>query len=131
MVATVSKQTIIDGSRNLVVNVHIDGDAAGDLTDYVLIDASTYTPAFTNCRFWSLHATLSGFTCHLKWDATTDTELVNVPDYEINFSPDEIGEFGGIPNNAGAGRTGDILMTTVGLGAGDHGSLILHLIKKD
>lgn len=131
MAATVTSQTILDGTKTLIVKIHIDGDAAGDLTDYVLVDASTFTPAYTNCSLRLLHALLSGFTAHLLWDATTNVEIINVPDYEVHYSQDEImGRIGSLPNNAGAGKTGDILITTSGLAAGDHGTMVLEITKK-
>jgi len=38
--------------------------------------------------------------------------------------------FTGIPNNAGTGKTGDILFTTTGASANDTYMVILELIKK-
>lgn len=131
MANTITKHTIVDGVRNLVVKVHIEGDGSGEETGTVLIDASSYTPAFTDCSLMSFHALFSGFTADLLWDATTDVVIMNVPDYEVNYSPGEV-ELGysPIPNNAGTGKTGDILITTIGLGLGDHGTIILKLRKK-
>lgn len=129
MANTITKQTIVDGSKNLVIKIHILGDGTGEETNLVLVDASTYSPAFTNARLIGIHSSLVGFTTHLDWDATANVPLIDVPDYEYNLNGEQIGWFGGIPNNAGAGRTGDILMTTVGLGANDHGTIILEIAK--
>lgn len=130
MANTITKQTIIDGSKYLVVKLHIEGDGSGEETNLVLVDASTYSPAFTNNSIIGVHSTLSGFTADLLWDATANVPIINIPDYEYNLNGPQIGWFGGLPNNAGAGRTGDILLTTTGLGANDHGTIILEIKKK-
>ena len=46
------------------------------------------------------------------------------------FGKQDYKKVGFIPNNAGAGKTGDILFTTNGASAGDTYSIELHLIKK-
>lgn len=129
MTNTVTKQTIIDGDRNLVVKVHIMGDGSGEETLLAIIDASTYSPAFTSASLLGIHGSLGGFSAMLFWDATANIPLLNIPDYEYNLNGHQIGWFGGIPNDSGAGKTGDILMTTAGLGAGDHGTIIFEIQK--
>ena len=131
MAHTVESQTIIDGSKNLVVKIHIHGDgASGDLSAQTLVDASAFTPAYTNCHLLGVHSTLNGFTAELLWDATTDVHAISLPDYQFNLNGEQLGWFGGIPNNAGTGRTGDINITTFGLSAAtDHGTIILELQK--
>lgn len=131
MAATVTKQTIVDGSRILIVNIHIDGDAGGDLSAATLIDASSYSPPFTDCAIKAVHSNLNGFTAELLWDATADVHAISLADYEATYGHSELmGRHGGIPNNAGAGKTGDINITTVGLGANDHGTIQIELVKK-
>lgn len=131
MANSITKQTIVDGSKWLIVKIHIEGDGSGEETNTVLIDASTYTPAFTNESLQVIHAMLSGFTCDLLWDATANVPITNIADYEAHFSETESQAVGnGFPNNAGAGKTGDILITTSGLGAGDHGTMVLKIKKK-
>jgi hypothetical protein len=131
MANSLEKQTIIDGSRNLVVKIHIEGDGSGDESETVLIDASSYSPASTDIKIMGIHSTLSGFTADLLWDATTNVAIMNLPDYEYNLNGPQIGHFGGLVNNAGAGKTGDILVTTSNLGAGDHGTIILEMKKRN
>lgn len=130
MANTVTTTTLLDGSRLLVVKIDILGDGTGEETDKVIVDASTFTPAFTNSAICNLHATLAGFTARLEWDATTDVPALSVPDYEVNYSRDEMVAYACINNNAGTGKTGDLLMTTAGLGAGDHGTILIRLLKK-
>ena len=130
MANSIVKQTIVDGSRNLVVKIHIEGDGSGDETATVLIDASSYTPASTDIKITGIHSALTGFTADLLWDATANVSILNIPDYEYNLDTG-IRHFGGFPNNAGTGKTGDILITTIGLGAGDHGTITLEMKKRN
>jgi len=63
----------------------------------------------------------------ILWDATTDVLCESVPAdvlYKMCYD-----EFGGLPNNAGAGKTGDVLFSTVGAAAGDRYTIIIEAIK--
>jgi hypothetical protein len=63
----------------------------------------------------------------ILWDATTDVLCESVPAnvlYKMEYD-----EFGGLPNNAGAGKTGDVLFSTVGAAAGDRYTIIIEAIK--
>lgn len=66
----IETQTIVDGSRNLVVRAHIDGDGSGDESHTVLIDASEYTPPFTEVKLMQIESNLVGFTMELIWEGT-------------------------------------------------------------
>ena len=95
--------------------------------DTLLIDMSAYSNSPTLLRLDHLQAALTGFSVELLWDATTDVHAVNVPDFDVE---QEYSEYGGINNNAGVGVTGDVNFTTVGLGAGDTGTMVLSFVKK-
>ena len=134
MANTVETQTIHDGPRNLVVKVHLHSDGvAGELSGQSIIDISAYQsfPGFgapTSCRIKKVQSNLSGFTGELLWDATANKHALNIPDYEFNGDYTKIG---GIPNDAGAGVTGDVLISTNGFTAAtDTGHIILELIKQ-
>ncbi len=49
--------------------------------------------------------------------------------HTITTSVKPVTQFGGIPNNSGSGKTGDIDFTTVGHSNGDSYSIILVLTK--
>lgn len=128
MVNTITKQTILDDAYNLVVKVHIASDGSEE-TDYIAIDASTYSPAFTNERLVKLDVMTSAAALQgvLEWDATTDVAICALSpgrSYQLCWE-----EIGGLPNNAGTGVTGDILLTTLGLAAGDALTLIFYIKK--
>lgn len=127
MANTIEVQTLVDGSRNLVVKVHIDGDGTGDESATTLIDASAYSPAFADAKLMKIQSNLVGFTAELLWNATTDKHAWQLPDYE---QVQDFHYFGGIINDAGSGKNGDVNITTTGLGAGDSGHMILYFKKK-
>ena len=129
MANTIETRTILDGSRNLIVHVHLDSDgAAGDVANTVIVDASSYSPAFTDAKLVHIHSNIVGFTAELLWDATANIHAWSCPDYEQDK---DFAHIGGLQNTAGAGKTGDLLITTTGFStAGDTGHIILEFKKK-
>ena len=49
--------------------------------------------------------------------------------YEVTL-PATKGGAGGVTNNAGSGKTGDVLLTTVGHSSGDSYSIVIQCIKE-
>ena len=66
----IQKHTLVDGSRNLEVHVHIDGDGSGDESYTTLIDASSYSPAFTEVKLMGVQSNLIGFSAELTYEGT-------------------------------------------------------------
>jgi hypothetical protein len=135
MANTVTLKTINDGPRNVVIQGYIKGDGSGEETAKVIADHSALSavqPGQTALpsdalRLMSIDYTLAGFEALLEWDATSNTTawfMAEDTDAHQCFK-----KFGGIKNNAGSGITGDLVMTTVGLGANDEGSFVLTLKK--
>lgn len=128
MVNTITKQTINDGPRNLVVKYNLKSDGTEETVANV-IDASSYDPAFVESSIMKLEYSMTGnFHGKLIWDATTNVDM-------IALSPDghpklNYWDIGGLPNNAGAGKTGDILLETVGIAANDELTIVLHIHKE-
>lgn len=129
---TLTKRTLVDGPRNLVVSLVLQSDGSEE-TDYVLVDASTYSPAFTDCAVmkvdYSIVATVTAAhpVVTLEWEATTDVPFVTLGPNDECYDWCDVG---GISNNAGSGKNGDILLTTTGLATGDAISLTIHVKKK-
>lgn len=128
MAITVSKQTIINGPRNLVVKVHIDGPATttANITSTNIVDVSALSAE--EVKIMKVQSSLSGFTAELIWDATTDVHALSIPedDFEGDYR-----QFGGLINNAGAGKTGDILLSSLGsLEPGTHGTITIEMRKR-
>ena len=129
MAITLTKQTIHDGPRNLVVKVKLLGDSV-EATAVLLINVSDYsnpTPGVgASVKLMRVVSALENFHVTLLWDADTDVPFCDVPagNHDQDFSKE-----GGLVNNAGTGITGDIMITTSGIGV-EEGTLVLHMKKR-
>jgi len=72
-------------------------------------------------------AMTAGMGLNLLWDATTD--VVALTFGEADFISLDFSRFGGITNNAGTGKTGDLLFTTVGATNGDRYTVVIEVLK--
>ncbi|HDA7126314.1 TPA: hypothetical protein O5T86_001247 [Staphylococcus aureus] len=128
MANTITKTTIIDGIRNLVIMLNISGDGSGDETNTLIMDRSTFAPTDgTEIVIEKVAGNLNGFTAALSFDATTDLIFASCPAtwFEYDWKC-----FGGVSSNkSGAGTNGDILLTTVGLGSGKKGTIMIEMKK--
>lgn len=110
-------QIIEEGFRNLVISFQ----GAGPDT----VDVSALSPPCQDLRIlkviYDAASDVAGSTT-LVGDATTDVTLLTLHGHSETLCFDE---FGGLVNNAGAGKTGDIIVTK---GAADV-SLVVHFKK--
>lgn len=130
MVNTITKTTILDGPRNLVVLVNIVGDGSGEETATVLVNRSAFAPTTdTKLVLKRVAGHLVGFGARLLFDGTADIDAVMLSgDQQFDYG---FRKTGGISSNrAGAGATGNLLITTIGLGNGDRGTFQLELTKQ-
>jgi hypothetical protein len=131
MADAVTSQTILDGERLFIAKFTNFSDGTGE-TGVVKIDVSTLNPnsfglACNGVKLNKIYGTTHGFEVQILWDATTDVFAWQIPqnsNYLMDFS-----SFGGIPNNAGAGKTGDVLFTTRDASAGDMYTIVLECLK--
>tara|TARA_R110000868_G_scaffold285593_1_gene546055 strand:+ start:426 stop:836 length:411 start_codon:yes stop_codon:yes gene_type:complete len=131
MADAVASQTILDGERLFIAKFTSISDGTGE-TAAIKIDVSALTPNSFNlacngvkiCKIW---AQTFGMGVDILWDATTDVVCETVPADKMYFM--DYCSFGGLPNNAGTGKTGDVLFTTIGATAGDRYTIILECIK--
>lgn len=120
MADAVTTQTIIDGPRDLVVKLTNLSDGTGESAVQKVDVASG-----TTLKVMRVHYAVVGMVATLLWDATTDVRILDLAGNGMfDFTT-----FGGLPNNAGSGVTGDILLTTTGHSSGDSYSIILELQK--
>lgn len=120
----VSYQLIESGLRNYIVKLTIVGDGSGEETALRVNEVSGDMGTAPSLR--RVTGLLVGCTAQLLWDADTDVVVFGLSDsrdIDLTFPA------AGIPNNAGTGKTGDLLITTAGLGNGDVVTLIVHLTK--
>lgn len=124
-----TSQTILDGERLAIIKVTGAVDTAE--TNVVKVDVSTLNPQgalpCTGCKLNRVWAQTHGLEVVMSWDAATPLMIITLPqntNYFMDYSM-----FGGIPNNAGTGKTGDITFTTLDVGAGDTYSIVMEVIK--
>lgn len=130
MVDSVTTQIIEQGPRYAVIKFTDVSDGTGEVAVLkVDVSALTFDPLdgpVTNVRIEDIWYDIFGMQVEILWDATVDQMCWILTPGQFRH---EFRTFGGIPNNAGAGKTGDILFTTIGASAGDSYSIILRLIK--
>jgi hypothetical protein len=131
MADAVTSQTILDGDRLAIFKFTNISDGSGE-TAVNKIVVSTLNPnqfgkACNGCKINKIWAMTDGMGVNILWDATTDLICETVPQNEMyTMSYDE---FGGLPNNAGTGVTGNVAFSTVGASSGDRYTIILEVIK--
>ena len=116
---------IYDGPRNLIVRV-IGG--ASDDTAAQVTTIANLSPTCTRIRLDKIYYDVAtGVTVSLLWDATTNKEFLTVT--EGNGQHIKFKKYGGLHNDAGAGATGNVLITTTGITSAPSYSLILEFVK--
>jgi hypothetical protein len=120
-----------DGARNVVLHVHITGEA-GELSDVVVLDPGELDPSLPNrptLTIDQLWYDISGFSATLLFDHMSD----GVPAWTLsegNASHVDFCCIGGLKDRSPEmDGTGKLLITTVGLGVGDSGTVVLKLRK--
>jgi Tfp pilus assembly protein PilN len=130
MADTVGFQILQDGPRNVVAKWTDVSDGTGQ-TNFLALDVDTLS-GFNGLipdavRIERIDYSLEGMSVKILWDATVPVlawEITPDADNTLHFK-----QFGGLVNNAGAGKTGDILFTTIGASAGDSYSIVLSMVK--
>lgn len=126
MTNATANQVIGNTDVEYEVKLTIVGDGSGEATA-VLVNATTGDMGTTN-RLVGLKAICTGCTAVLYWKASSNVVITGLPqDKDVSWCLDD--QFRGIPNNAGAGKTGDVVITTTGLGAGDTVTVIMTVRK--
>ena len=131
MADAVTSQTILDGDRLYIAKYTNISDGTGE-TAVTKVDVSTLAPnqfglACTSVTLQKIWAMTDGMGVNILWDATADVICVTVPQNEMYTM--DYREFGGIINNSGAGKNGNVLFTTTSVTAGDRYTIILEFTK--
>lgn len=124
MADAVSSQTLIDSERNVVMKFTNTSDGTGE-SAVTKVDVSALNGSPSTVKIKRIHYTVSGMVARLLWDATADVTIVDLQGGGCL----DCSAFGGLINNAGAGVTGDISLTTVGHTAADSYTIILEMAK--
>ena len=132
MADAVTSQTLIDGPNKAVMKFTNVSDGTGE-SAVVKVDVSALAASADgdSCsevvieRIWWQ---CIGMKVKILFDATSDQFCIELGE---NQSGDhDYSSFGGLTNNAGTGKTGDIAFTTVGHTSGDTYTVILYMRKK-
>lgn len=133
----VTQTVLIQGSRKYINYITLVSDGSEE-TDLVVYDSSVVCAAVgipdnLNASIEKIH--ISAYKAAnvgqivLEFDAATDVlampftiAAAGETHYHFDFS-----EFGGLKNYAGTGRTGDVLLTTLGLDTGDSIMIVLEM----
>jgi hypothetical protein len=124
MADAVTSQTLIDGPKHVVMKLTNLSDGTGEAA-VLKVDVSTLSGAPARVKINKIHYSVAGMVATLLWDATTDVRIVDLQ----GDGCFDATSFGGLYNNAGAGVTGDIMLTTTGHNAGDSYSIVLEMVK--
>lgn len=130
MADAVTSQTIFDGERKAIMKFTNVSDGTGE-TAVLKVDVSALTTdsfgkTCTGVTLERIHVSINGMSVSILWDANTDVPAFIAAPGVYSFDFDKFQ----IPNDAGAGKNGDILFSTIGATAGDTYTIILEMVKR-
>ena len=131
MADTVSSQTLYDGSKTAVLKFTNISDGTGESAvkkvDVSALNADSDGNPCTGVAIERLWWQCIGMKVQILWDASSNLLCIELGE---NQSGDhDYTKFGGLTNNSGSGKTGDVNFTTVGHTDGDTYTVILYLRK--
>ena len=132
MADAVATTVIEDGSRFYTAQFTNTSDGTGE-SAVTKVDVSALESAYNGVacsgvtieRIWWQ---CIGMKVQILWDATSDAFCIELG--ENQSGNHDYRSFGGLTNNAGSGKTGDLKFTTVGASSADTYTIILYLRKK-
>ena len=128
MADTVASQTIDDGPRYAVIKLTNVSDGTGESAvtkvDVSGLASSANGVACTGATIQKIWWQCTGMKVSILFDATSDVLAIQLGENQSGYH--DYTSFGGLTNNAGSGKTGDIKFTTVGHSSGDTYTIILY-----
>ena len=132
MADAVTSQTIIDGQKTAVLKFTNVSDGTGEAAvKKVDVSALAALPDGTVCSGATIEKIwwqCNGMKVKLLFDASTDVFCIELGENQSGYH--DYTSFGGLTNNAGSGKTGDIMFTTVGHTAADTYTVVLQVRKE-
>jgi hypothetical protein len=131
MADTVTSQTLFDGERVAIMKFTNISDGTGE-TAVTKVNVSSLASsgagkACTGVIVNKITSLCHGMEVRMFWDATTDVPFF-LTTVNTNFENDFL-KIGGITNNSGTGKNGNILFTTSDASAGDTYTVVLEMVK--
>jgi hypothetical protein len=132
MADTVASQTIDDGPKYAVIKLTNVSDGTGE-SAVTKVDVSSLASnangvACTGATIQKIWWQCTGMKVSILFDATSDVLAIQLGENQSGYH--DYTSFGGLTNNAGSGKTGDIKFTTVNASSGDTYTVILYLKKE-
>jgi len=131
MADAVTSQTIIDGERSCIMKFTNVSDGSGESAvakvDVSALATNSRGVSCSEVRVMRVSHAIVGMSVQLFFNATSNVLLMELA--ESSNGHMDFTDFGGIPNNAGSGKDGDVLFTTKGHSSGDTYSIVLEMVK--
>lgn len=130
MADAVTSQIIFQGDKTLVMKFTNISDGTGESGVIKVNVASLASYQGQPCvavQIDKIYAMTFGMEVKMYWAATSPELIMTIPANIMNTQ--NYDEFGGIDNNAGAGKTGNITFTTADASNGDMYTIILVMRK--
>jgi len=132
MADAVTSQTLADGPKYAVLKFTNISDGTGESAvtkvDVSALASSADGDACSGVVIERIWWQCIGMKVQILWDATSDQFCIELGENQSGNHDYTI--FGGLTNNAGAGKNGDIKFTTVGATTADTYTVILYLRKQ-
>jgi|TARA_R100001198_G_scaffold13967_1_gene6320 hypothetical protein len=133
MADAVASQIIVDGPSFVAIKLTNISDGTGESAvtkvDVSALEADSRTGlSCTDVNIERIWWQCIGMKVRILFDADTDVMAIELGENQSGNHDYSI--FGGLTNNAGTGKTGDVKFTTVGASSGDTYTVILYLRKK-
>ena len=131
MADAVTSQTLFDGDKHVVMKFTNISDGTGESAvkkvDVSALNADINGNTCTSVAIEKIWWQCIGMKVRMFFDATSDAFIIELGENQSGYH--DYSEFGGIKNNAGSGKTGDIDFTTVGHSSADTYTIILKMRK--
>ena len=133
MADAVASQTIVDGPSFVALKLTNISDGTGESAvvkvDVSALEADSRTGlSCTDVNIERIWWQCIGMKVRILFDASSDVMAIELGENQSGNHDYSI--FGGLVNNAGSGKTGDVKFTTVGASSGDTYTVIMYLRKK-
>jgi len=131
MADAVTSQTLFDGDKHVVMKFTNISDGTGESAvkkvDVSALESDIYGNTCSSVAIEKIWWQCIGMKVRMFFDATSDAFIIELGENQSGYH--DYSEFGGIKNNAGSGKTGDIDFTTVGHSSADTYTIILKMRK--
>ena len=132
MADAVTSQTLIDGVKTAVLKFTNISDGSGESAvakvDVSALSANDVGKSCTGASIEKIWWQCNGMKVQSLFDASSNVIAIELGENQSGYH--DYTSFGGIINNAGSGKTGDILFTTVGHSSADSYTIILQVRKE-